>query len=75
MEMNLGIVVVGSLCRSRLGSNQETRPAKIAGGFSRVNEDSVSNNQVSLCDVAPSLWVNAWKWFIDTVAWIHYICD
>lgn len=55
MEMNLGIVVVGSLCRSQLGSNQETRAAKIAVGFSRVNEDSVWNNQAPLCDVAPSL--------------------
>lgn len=76
MEMNLGIVVVGSLCRSQLGSNQETRPAKIAVGFSRVNEDPVWNNQVSLCDVSSlSLWVNAWNWFIDTVGWIHCICD
>lgn len=53
--MNLGVVVVGLLCRTQLGSNQETRPAKIAVGFSRVNEESVWNNQVSLCDVAPSL--------------------
>lgn len=55
MEMNLAIVVAGSLCRLQLGSNQESRPGKVPVSLSRVNEDSVLNNQVSVCDAAPSL--------------------
>lgn len=55
MEMNLAIVVAGSLCRLQLGSNQESRPAKVPVSLSCVNEDSVLNNPVPVCDAAPSL--------------------